>query len=170
MKNLSPKSMLPISKPWRAFCKWYQGGILSSILLSLFSQVDDQIDLFISQRDFESILYYLIFVVFLLSIFPSTDVSNPVSHTKLYRYHAQPLFQCCSDAVILLGCVLEAVSAQSTGHSALFDDFSILTLNFWSSSFVRMAAVTIQLGVMKPALKVSPSFPIREIIKYFRQF
>ena len=77
----SPKSMLPISKPWRAFCKWYQGGILGSILLSLFLQVDDQIDLFISQRGFESILYYLIFVVFLLSIFPSTDVSNPVSHT-----------------------------------------------------------------------------------------
>merc|ERR1711953_621920 len=87
------------------------GGILGSILLSLFLQVDDQIDLFISQRGFESILYYLIFVVFLLSIFPSTDVSNP----------------CCSDAVILLGCVLGAVSAQSTGHSALFDDFSILT-------------------------------------------
>merc|ERR1711953_111728 len=113
------------------------GGILGSILLSLFLQVDDQIDLFISQRGFESILYYLIFVVFLLSIFPSTDVSNP----------------CCSDAVILLGCVLGAVSAQSTGHSALFDDFSILTLNFWSRAFVRMTAVTIQLGVMKPALK-----------------
>ena len=64
-----------------AFCKWYKGGILGSILLSLFLQVDDQIDLFISQRGFESILYYLIFVVFLLSIFPSTDVSNPVSHT-----------------------------------------------------------------------------------------
>jgi len=113
------------------------GGILGSILLSLFLQVDDQIDLFISQRGFESILYYLIFVIFLLSIFPSTDVSNP----------------CCSDAVILLGCVLGAVSAQSTGHSALFEDFSILTFNFWSRALVRMGAVTIQLGVMKPALK-----------------
>ena len=59
------------------------GGILGSILLSLFLQVDDQIDLFISQRGFESILYYLIFVVFLLSIFPSTDVSNPVSFSAL---------------------------------------------------------------------------------------
>ena len=79
------------------------------------------------------------------------------SNPKLYPYPVQPFFQCCSDAVILLGCVLGAVSAQSTGYSALFDDFSILTLNFWSRALVRMAAVTIQLGVMKPALKVSPS-------------
>merc|ERR1711970_306590 len=88
------------------------GGILGSILLSLFLQVDDQIDLFISQRGFEPVLCYLLFVVFLLSIFPSTDVSNP----------------CCSDAVILLGCVFGAVSAQSLGQSAadhktLFDEF-----------------------------------------------
>merc|ERR1711962_443957 len=117
------------------------GGILGSILLSLFLQVDDQIDLFISQRGFESILYYLIFVAFLLSIFPSTDVSNP----------------CCSDAVILLGCVFGAVSAQSISNLAdyktLFDDFSILTFNFWSRATVRMAAVIIQLGIMKPIMK-----------------
>ena len=57
--------------------------------------------------------------------------------------------------MILLGCVFGAVSAQSTGYSAVFDDYSILTVNFWSRALVRMAAVTIQLGVMKPVLRVS---------------
>ena len=63
--------------------------------------------------------------------------------------------------MILLGCVFGAVSAQSTGYSAVFDDYSILTVNFWSRALVRMAAVTIQLGVMKPVLKVSTQPTVR---------
>ena len=73
------------------------GGILGCILLSLFLQVDDQvrfnfsshtnytfkIDLFISQKGIEPIIYYLIFVLFLVSVFPTTDMSNPVSRIFL---------------------------------------------------------------------------------------
>jgi membrane-associated phospholipid phosphatase len=116
------------------------GGILGCILLSLFLQIDDQIDLFISQKGIEPIIYYLIFVIFLVSIFPSTDMSNP----------------CCSDAVILLGVVLGAICARSyrSGErKALFNEVDFFSFEFCGKSLLRMAAVVVVLAMLKPILK-----------------
>jgi len=130
------------------------GGILGCILLSLFLQVDDQIDLFISQKGIEPIIYYLIFVLFLVSVFPTTDMSNP----------------CCSDAVILLGVVFGAVCARSYRNGerkALFNDLDFFTLEFAVKSFLRMATVVLVLAIFKPIIKEILRPMVRGIYEMF---
>jgi len=115
------------------------GGILGGLLLSLYLQVDDQIDIFISQKGMEPIVCYLIFVLFLLSVFPALDATNP----------------CCADAVTLLGVVFGVICASKETHTkSLFSQFSILTVHFWTRALVRISVlVAFTMGVLKPLVK-----------------
>jgi len=127
------------------------GGILGGLLLSLYLQVDDQIDVFICQKGVEPILYYLILVVFLLSIFPSLDSTNP----------------CCSDAVTLLGVVFGVICASKESNKALFSDYSILTASFWFRALFRLIVIgAFTLCVLKPMVKALVKSSVKSIYDF----
>ena len=102
----------------------------------------------------EPILYYLVLVVFLLSIFPSLDSTNPVRVKYFSNFDSE--IQCCSDAMTLLGVVFGVICASKESNKALFSDFSILTAGFWFRAVFRLIAIgAFTLGLLKPLVKVS---------------
>jgi len=122
------------------------GGLLGCILLSAYLQIDDALDFFISTPGVHPVLCYIVLVLILCSIFPSTDASNP----------------CFADSVSVFGVVCGTVAGRclrltGQGHLSLLEEKEQFSVDYFVGCALRMA--------LGSAIVLSSKFILKAILK-----